>query len=168
MDFSPGAPPKIEPVSIPCFRTLVSIKGDLDAIARSLQGLSAKTEDSDPDARIWLEAEVSGDDFLNDLTERVQAMVAEAGLDRAELLRVRRRRRGAGQGMIPREAERLEDLNPEEVFQRRLALEELDPERMSRLTELFGQILAQVTDPSAKAVHSEKMIQGQGQRGDML
>ena len=172
IDFQPGAPPEIEPLPIPRFRTLASLKGDLETIARDLKNLAETAEEGDPDAGIWLEAEVAGDDFLSDLTERVQAMVLEAGFDPADLLRVRRQRKGPGRGLVPRAAERLEDLSPNEVFRRRLDLEELDPEQSSRLTELFEQILAQVTDPSEPSDSAVQMdghqrkVEKDAQKGD--
>lgn len=146
--FAPGRAAEVTPIPIPKFRSLISLKGSLKTIGQDLAALKAKEDAPDAGTTAWLEVEVAEDDFLSDLTDRVQDLVREKGPEHLELLRVRRRRSGAGPGLVPEAAPRLEELTPGDVFARRLDEEDLDQDRKKAITALFDEIVAQVTAPA--------------------
>jgi len=137
VDFENGALQKIESVTIPCFRTLTSIKGDLKEIEKQINAL----ENIVRDKTLWLEVEVAADDYLMDLQTRVQAMIEDKPI---ELLRIRRKRKPYESGLTTESKEKLEELTPMEVFLRRLAMEEIDDREKDQLLNLFKEITSQV------------------------
>lgn len=151
-EFRNGSLADVVPVTIPCFRRLVCLKGNLKDIEAGIRALDEEiTAGGDGAWRneaVWLEAEVAEDDYLTDLQERIQAMIA--GTDGQpsgtgiELLRVRRKRKGRKPGMMPENRERLEELNPRDVFSRRLNAESLEAGQADILSTLFDEILEQV------------------------
>lgn len=157
VDFKPGEPADITSVPIPCFRQLVSIKGDLACIEREISALGSLPDDNGDAGKglpssslnIWLEVEVITDDYLSDLQERIQQMIQNgAGKDKGsmiELLRIRRKRKKNGQGLARAAKEKLEELTPNEVFLRRLAQEDIDPGEAEKLTWMFNQIAARAS-----------------------
>ena len=150
VDFGPENGPKIKAVPIPSFRSLVSLRGNLEILGREIAAMADGTGERPADSpRTWLEVEVAEDDFLSDLTDRVQVMIKEAELEHTDLLRVRRQRVGTSPALVSEAVERLEELSPKEVFQRRLDLENLDREKEGKLMGLFEQILEQVTNPAS-------------------
>ncbi|MCP4720021.1 MAG: exonuclease subunit SbcD, partial [Desulfobacteraceae bacterium] len=125
-------------VEIPCFRTLASLRGSLEQIEEKIKELP----DPSGGRTLWLEVEVATDDWLTDLGNRIQAMVEDKPI---ELLRIRRKRK-AFSGLTTGSKEKLEELKPDEVFLRRLGLEEMDDSEKARLSDLFKEILARVED----------------------
>lgn len=145
VDFKEAGSPEVTPVPVPCFRRLVSIEGSLSTIERRLADMAEGARGSEmPALRTWIEAVVAADDFLTDLPDRIQKMVRKTGEEDLALLRVRRQPKSRKPGFLPGEAGRLEELNPTEVFLKRLAQEELDQDRVEILTRMFGQVLTQI------------------------
>lgn len=152
----------VAPVPVPCFRRLVCLSGRLNEIEAGVRTLAAEVASAGDQPwgqrTVWLEAEVAGDDYLPDLQARVQAMLLDAaesplsgrgpGRPGIELLRVRRRQTGRQPGLAPENKERLEELNPKEVFSRRLSLESLDDNQVKVMRALFDEILGQAEDRS--------------------
>ncbi len=137
VDFEGGSLKEIEAVSIPCFRRLACIKGNLELIEEKIKELPDPAEGR----TLWLEVEVATDDYLSDLTNRIQAMIEERPI---ELLRIRRKRKPFESGLTSSAKEKLEELKPGEVFLRRLAKEEMDDSEQGQLTGLFEEILGRV------------------------
>ncbi len=139
VDFE-GRLKKIESVSIPCFRTLACIKGDLEQIEKGIRELPRPAGGRS----LWLEVEVATDDYLTDLGSRIQAMIDGQESRSIELLRIRRRRKTVESGPAMAAKERLEELKPGDVFLRRLGQEEMEGPEKDQLTDLFKEILARV------------------------
>ena len=137
VDFDKGKLSGIESISIPCFRTLASIQGDLAQIERQINELPDPAEGQS----LWLEVVVATDDYLTDLAARIQAMIEGKSI---ELLRIRRKRKIIESGLTTAVKEKLEELTPQEVFLRRLAQEEMDGSEKEQLMELFNEIMARV------------------------
>lgn len=137
IDFSGDGQPQIKSVRIPCFRRLLTLSGSLEEIAQTLSDLPEPVNGRTS----WLEVEVAEDAFLPDLTARVQAMIENQPL---ELLRIRRKKKkttAAGEEEIP---DMLEEMNEEEVFQRRLDEEEMDRAVQERLMGMFREVTESV------------------------
>jgi len=137
VEFDQGALKKIESIPIPCFRTLVSIQGDLVQIERQINELP----DTPGGQTLWLEVVVATDDYLTDLSGRIQTMIEGKPI---ELLRIRRKRNTIESGLTTAVKEKLEELTPQEVFLRRLAQEDMDGSEKDQLMALFNEIAARV------------------------
>ncbi|MNT70258.1 Nuclease SbcCD subunit D [compost metagenome] len=66
-----------------------------------------------------------------------------------EVLRIRRERGGAQPGLAREARETLDELNPEEVFDKRLASEELDDDLRRGLQGLHREVLAELREEPA-------------------
>jgi exonuclease SbcD len=139
VDFEDRALKCIEPVPIPCFRTLASIKGNLQQIEEKINELPRP----ESGRTLWLEVEVAADDYLTDLQTRIQAMI-EAKNQPMELLRIRRKRKDFESGLTTASKEKLEELTPREVFLRRLELETMDGREKDQLLDLFKEITSRI------------------------
>ena len=132
----------ITALPVPCFQPLASLRGTLaqlqQAIPQALAGLAA-------DQHLWLEITVEGDDYLSDLQGRIQVMLDGQP---AELLRLRRAR---SQQAVSMQSERstLDELSPQEVFERRLQLEELEAPLADALRQRYRQVLQQLQEEQA-------------------
>ncbi|MDD9303047.1 MAG: exonuclease subunit SbcD [Desulfobacter sp.] len=144
--FDQGRLKQITPIPLPCFRSLISLKGSLEKIENEIKALGAGEKQGTLTS--WLEVEVSTDIYLTDLQERIQAMIKAGFKDpgQMELLRVKRKKAGPGSADLPPKGEQLEELTPKEVFARRLAKEELGPDQEIMLNRLFDEILDQVKE----------------------
>ncbi|WP_240315051.1 exonuclease SbcCD subunit D C-terminal domain-containing protein [Chromobacterium haemolyticum] len=133
----------VRPLEVPCFQPLRSVRGSL----AQLPGLLAEAAEAGSAERpVWLEVVVSADDYLSDLSARAQAMCAELPL---ELLRVRRERGQAASGLASTAGETLAELTPLDVFERRLALETLEPPLQEQLRLRYREILASLQEEQA-------------------
>jgi exonuclease SbcD len=164
VDFKDGELASVSPLTVPCFRRMVCLKGNLDEIEA---GVGALTRDIASEGAgetwgrrtVWLEAEVREDDYLTDLQDRIQTMIADQDTGDGPamaLLRVRRRRKGVTPGLAPENRERLEELNPTEVFSRRIAAEFMAEDQVRVLNTLFEEILDQVETASESGVGEMK------------
>ncbi|WP_261835528.1 exonuclease subunit SbcD [Vibrio ishigakensis] len=131
--------PNIHPIAVPNFQPMASLKGDLHSIEEQLAAFKQSEQ------TIWLSIEVSEQDFLSDLQQRIAEMVK--GLN-VEVLQLRRARTSAKQAIEQKKTETLAELKPQDVFKRRLELETLTSEqeqaRIERISLTFGEILNQV------------------------
>lgn len=133
----------VRPLEVPCFQPLRSVRGSL----AQLPGLLAEAAEAGSAERpVWLEVVVSADDYLSDLSARAQAMCAELPL---ELLRVRRERGQVASGLASTAGETLAELTPLDVFERRLALETLEPPLQEQLRLRYREILALLQEEQA-------------------
>ncbi|GLZ85849.1 nuclease SbcCD subunit D [Metapseudomonas resinovorans] len=134
---------KVEALAVPRFQPLYSLRGSLT----ELPALFAEVaRDGSPELPVWVEVQISTDDYLNDLQARLAALCE--GLP-VEVLRIRRER-GAAQAGLQREArETLDELNPQEVFDKRLESEELEQELRQRLQGLHREVLAELQERQA-------------------
>ncbi|WP_341502167.1 exonuclease subunit SbcD [Gallaecimonas sp. GXIMD4217] len=129
--FDQGALQSVSALAVPLFQPLASLKGELEALGEQIRALPPGS---------WLEVEVTGQDYLSDLQARVQALCE--GIE-VELLRVRRSRSGERQ-LAAEAKETLADLNPTEVFERRLAAEQLEPALAGELRSRFSTVLSEL------------------------
>lgn len=109
----------VTPLPVPRFQALVSVSGNLIALAASILVAAA---DGTPERPVWLEVTVAEDDYLSDLPVRIEVMTE--GLP-VEVLRIRRQRSNAAAALAAVACETLDELSPHDVFTRRLAQEEM-------------------------------------------
>jgi exonuclease SbcD len=140
-EFKKGKLVQTKTLEIPCFQPMAIIKGDLKAIEKKLVKLLKSSKLNDQQT-IWLEIEVTSQDYLNDLQIRLQQMVAELPV---EVLLLRRGRKNKQPAIANEEKETLNELSIEDVFARRLNEEvwetEEDQQRVERLKISFKQVV---------------------------
>ena len=123
------------------------IKGDLIEIEAEINRLATQYDMSqqDPLQQAWLDIEVSTQDFLNDLQQRVQSMVEGLPL---EILLLRRERKKRNEGLEQISKETLHELTATEVFERCLSQEdwssEAQQQKLKRVKVSFDEILSEI------------------------
>jgi len=128
---------------VPRFQQLLSVTGNLAQLAEKLPQMAAQ---GSPEKPVWLEVTVAEDDYLSDLPARIGILTQ--GLP-VEVLRVRRQRGNTLAAMPSQALETLDELNPEEVFARRLALEDLPAELHTALSQRFADVLSSIHEEAA-------------------
>jgi exonuclease SbcD len=133
----------ITPLLVPRFQPLVSVSGNLLALASAITVAAAE---GTLDKSVWLEVSVAEDDYLSDLPARIEAMTQGLPVD---VLRVRRQRGNAAVSIAREVSETLDELSPDDVFARRLAQEELTPELEQALGQRYRAIVISLTEAAA-------------------
>ncbi|WP_312416818.1 exonuclease subunit SbcD [Pseudescherichia sp.] len=136
--FADGRLTDITPLTVPVTQQLAVIKGDLAAIGQQLE----QWRDAPASPPVWLDIEITTDDWLTDMQRRIQAMTEDLPVD---VLLVRRSREQRQRMMAGELRETLSELRVEEVFERRLALEEPDEAQGQRIRTLFSATVEELT-----------------------
>ncbi len=138
-EFNNGSLDNTKAHNIPRFQPMHLIKGDLETIEAEIKKLAPQYELSQP---AWLDIEVSTQDYLNDLQQRIETMVEGLPL---EVLLLRRERKQRLHSIDSETKETLQELTPKDVFERRLALENWDGDQLQvkkqRISKAFNQIV---------------------------
>ncbi|MBH1978637.1 MAG: exonuclease subunit SbcD [Comamonadaceae bacterium] len=133
----------ITALPVPQFQALISVSGNLATLAAAITAAAAEGSAQQP---AWLEVTVAEDDYLTDLPARIGAMTQ--GLP-VEVLRVRRQRANAAATLAAEALATLDELSPGDVFERRLALEDLAPELQQALEARFREVVTSLTEVAA-------------------
>ncbi|RLJ37587.1 exonuclease subunit SbcD [Acidovorax sp. 106] len=128
---------------VPRFQALISVAGNLATLPSAITAAALEGTAEQP---AWLEVTVAEDDYLQDLPERINAMVL--GLP-VEVLRVRRQRTSAAAALQSATQETLDELSPHDVFARRLAAEALAPELQQALEQRYRTVVQGITEGGA-------------------
>lgn len=137
VDFSQGKLSSVTPLAIPAFQPMQMIKGSLAEIEQQLAAVQPH-----PSGRpVWLDIEIVTDTWLSDLQRHIQQLTEALPV---EVILLRRSREQREKNLARQQNETLSELSVEEVFARRLALEEEAPERLARAGVLFAQTLEAV------------------------
>jgi len=137
VDFADGALQQVTPLTIPRFQPMQVIKGSLTEIEQQLENLA----ENSPEKPVWLDIEIVTDEWLSELQRRIQQLTETLPV---EVVLLRRSREQRERVIARQHNETLSELSVEEVFARRLALEEESPERLERASLLFNQTLEAV------------------------
>ncbi len=135
LTFGDGSLQSITPLPVPVFQPMASLRGSLKDLAGAIVEQAAN---GTPERPVWLEVQVSTDDYLSDLQSRINALCE--GLP-VEVLRIRRERGTASASLANEARETLDELSVEDVFSRRLQQETLDEDDSQRLQDLYRQVL---------------------------
>ena len=136
-----GLTKTVSSLPVPCFQPLRSIQTSLSDIPAKLALALQQLTDGET---LWLELVINETDaYLNDLQQRVEQLLHGLPVD---LLRLRRKRSASNSGMATTTQQSLDELSPEQVWQSRLALENLSDEQQQQLNKLHQQVLAKVRD----------------------
>ncbi|MDE1140457.1 MAG: exonuclease subunit SbcD [Paraburkholderia tropica] len=126
----------VTPLAVPAFQTLAALRGNLKTLPAAFAEIA---RDATPERPAWLEVTVAEDDYLADLPARIQAMTEDLPLD---VLRIRRERGNAAAQLSADSGVTLDELDPLDVFARRLAHETLDDDVRGALTDRYKNVLA--------------------------
>ncbi|WP_226052524.1 exonuclease subunit SbcD [Dickeya chrysanthemi] len=136
--FEQGKLQDVTALSIPTEQPMQLVKGNLAEIERRLAGF----RDYHGDKPVWLDIEIATQDYLSDIQQHIQALTEPLNV---EVILLRRAREQQQQMLVQLEKETLEELQPVEVFERRLALEEnLDEALRQRLKGLFNRVMQEI------------------------
>ena len=126
----------VTPLPVPRFQGLVAIAGNLDSLSGAIGAAAAEGTRERP---AWLEITVADDDYLADLPARIEALTDGWPV---EVLRIRRQRGDAVARLAATAGETLAELEPDEVFARRLKHEALDDALRAELTGRYRAVVA--------------------------
>ncbi|MBP2849251.1 exonuclease subunit SbcD [Dickeya oryzae] len=136
--FEQGKLQEVTALTIPSEQPMQLVKGNLPEIERRLAGF----RDYHGDKPVWLDIEIATQDYLSDIQQHIQALTEPLNVD---VILLRRAREQQQQMLVQLEKETLEELQPAEVFERRLALEDgLDEARQQRLKGLFNRVMQEI------------------------
>lgn len=134
IDFEQDKLAEMTLLPIPEFQLLRTLSGSLQEIATQLEKLA--TQYNEMDTTIWLDIEVSTQDYLSDIQNRIQELTQSPLFEVIVLRRARKQR----QALMQNEKETLTELTVYDVFERRLAQHQFETEEdKTRLTTLFKQ-----------------------------
>lgn len=147
-EFDDNALVSVEPLHIPMFQPMQVIKGDLASIEAQLAALNHPA-DALP---IWLSMEVEAQDYLNDLTQRVEQLTVDLNV---EVLLLRRARKQRSSELTQQSKETLSELNAYEVFDKRVQSEQFETDqeqsRLERIKQSFCQIVSDIEEENGMA-----------------
>lgn len=136
----------VTPLPVPAFQRLVALRGSLKTLAEAFARLAAQARTEQPARPVWLEVTVAEDDYLSDLPARIQALAEGLPL---EVLRIRRERANAAAHLNAQAGVTLDELDPHDVFARRLALEALPEALRESLIERYRAVVAATGEHAA-------------------
>ena len=114
--------PIITSLPVPRFQAMTTIRGDLKHIEQAIN-TSEEIAKASFDTPVWLCIEVETQDYLTDLQQRVQALLDDKP---AEILQLKRVREKKAKPLSQQSHVQLSELSVDEVFEARLALEQID------------------------------------------
>ncbi len=134
--------PIVKEVAVPCFRKLERISGDLMQIESKFNELKGEKSNA------LLEVNYSGKEIISDLSSRLDSMIENTEM---KLLRV------FNKSLVDRvikanhTEETLEEMDVNDVFERRLEASEISGEEKKELQELYRQILNSIDEADIRA-----------------
>lgn len=135
VSFADGKLAGVEPLPVPGFQPMQTIKGTLAEIEQQLKVFA----DTAPPRPVWLDIEITTQEYLHNMQQHIQALTE--GLP-VEVLLMRRSREQRERALARLQNETLSELKVEEVFERRLEQEEeTDEARCTRVRQLFSGTL---------------------------
>lgn len=134
VSFSEGKLSEVTALTVPITQPLAVLKGDFASITEQLQ----QWQNSAQQPPVWLDIEITSDEYLHDIQRKIQQQTESLPV---EVLLVRRSRAQRERILAGVQRETLSELQVEEVFARRLALETLDAPQQQRLEQLFTETL---------------------------
>ncbi len=132
---SEGRAVTVEPVVVPSFQQLVSLRGDLPLLLRGVEELKAAASSA------WLELQYEGEALIPNLREQLLAAVEGSELD---ILRIRNSRIYDYVLQQTQETESLDDLSVTEVFERCLENGRIEEAQRQQLRGAFAEITATI------------------------
>lgn len=134
----------ITEIDVPKFQRLERVAGDLPSIKTQLTNLTLENQS------IWCEVDYTGNEIVTNLQTELQAVVLES---QVELIKIHNSQLLA-QILSSAEYEEgieLSDLNPEQVFEKCLTMNNIPNEQQQELQECFSQIMQDLATHDVRA-----------------
>lgn len=144
VSFTSGKLSAVESLEVPATQPLAVLKGDLASVTTQLE----QWRDVEQHPPVWLDIEITTDGYLHDVQRTIQTLTDDLPV---EVLLVRRSREQRESMLRNTQRETLSELSVDEVFERRLAQEEIDDAKRQRLSELFTHTLHVLNDEDENA-----------------
>jgi len=110
LQFGEAALHSITALPVPVFQPMASLCGSLKELADAIAEIAKQ---GTPERPVWLEVQVSTDDYLSDLQSRINALCEGHPV---EVLRIRRERGNASANLTSEARETLDELSVEDVL----------------------------------------------------
>lgn len=136
---------EIGQLDIPCFQRLRQLSGSLASLQAELQSILAEGEST------WVEIIYSGEDIVPDLREKLLEALTEDTTGLITLLRVKNQRITTQTLQAQFADQTLDDLSPQDVFQRCLDAHHIPDHQRPELLHLYQNILKQVQESDTRA-----------------
>ena len=134
----------VNEIAIPKFQSLERIAGDLDTIKLALTNLINREES------IWVEVDYTGREIVTNLQQELQTIILNT---QVELIKIHNSQLLA-QVLSSAEYDgsiELANLNPEQVFDKCLTMNNIPTEQQEELKECFAQIMQDLTSNDVRA-----------------
>lgn len=122
----------IQSLTVPVFKSLCSVKGDLTEIKKQLKIL-VKSQ-----IKVWIEVSYQGDDFVSDLREQVDEIVKNSNV---EVLRTKNLQLKTHSLQAQALDETLDELNEQDVFERCMIANQVAEADKPMLLAKYAQVL---------------------------
>lgn len=134
----------ISEIAVPKFQRLERVAGDLQSIKAQLTNLILENQS------IWCEVDYTGNEIVANLSTELQAVVLGS---QVELIKIHNSQLLAQVLSSAEYAEGIElsSLNPEQVFDKCLAMNNVPAEQQQELTDCFAQIMQDLATHDARA-----------------
>ena len=132
----------INEIDVPCFQPLERIVGSLDDIHFRIEELKRY------DSTAWLEIEYTGTDVTSNLREIIDEALEGSAM---EIRRIRNKRMVDRVFNAIQEDETLDDLNPNDVFERCLETFDIPCESRVELTDSYNEIIKSLFEEDVNA-----------------
>jgi len=164
-EFKNGELSDVELCQVPCFQALAMVKTQLDTLSEDITAVVAaknaellcaddKNSNSELQETIWLDIEIESAEYLQDLSARIEQIVAELPV---EVLLVRRSKKSRLEMPSHEKKITLSELSVQDVFDARMELEswqsDEQQQRRIRLNSLYLDI-AEQTQLASSVTHS--------------
>ena len=126
-----GQVPQISEYSVPCFQQLCRISGGSEEIISKIEELKSAGSNA------WLEVEITGDQFINALSDQLNEIVVNSDI---RILRIRNNTLVHQTMSRMHEDETLDDLDPDEVFNRCLDANQIEEPIRTELILAYKEI----------------------------
>lgn len=143
VDFTPTGLQQVTPLPIPCFQPLLTVHGTLDTLPPQIEAAALQGNAARP---VWLEITVCADGYISDLQSPIGKMVGNLPV---EVLRIKRERTLDTTALKRQAQETLTELTPTDVFNFRLAAENLDTNQQERLRTCYRQMVQNIVEGNA-------------------
>ncbi|MFB6434823.1 MAG: exonuclease subunit SbcD [Candidatus Malihini olakiniferum] len=143
IEFQKSSLRQITLLPIPVTQLMRLIKGTLIEIEQQLRALPVPEKEQ----RIWLDIEIDTDTYLSDMQQHIQQLAQALPVD---VLLLRRNREQRFEVITREKKETLDELSPCDVFERRLALTNIELEQQERLRQLFNDIVRDIQEGDYK------------------
>lgn len=134
----------INEIPIPTFQRLERINGDLEEI--QIQLTSLKTEDKS----IWVEVDYTGREIVTNLQQQLQSIVTNSNVELIKIHNSQLLATVLSQAEYSTDVE-LNDLNPEQVFNKCLIMNNIPEEQQQELNICFQEILHELDFTDVRA-----------------